>query len=95
MNKTEKRVISAAGVVTLGALLSGQALAVPEQPEAWEKCAGIAEAGKNDCGALNGKHDCAGMADEDSDPNEWVYVPEGTCDKIVGGEVAKVKPAKK
>ena len=95
MNKTEKRLISAAGVVTLGALLSGQALAVPDQPKAWEKCAGIAKAGKNDCGALNGKHDCAGMADKDSDPNEWVYVPEGTCDKIVGGEVAKVKPAKK
>ena len=40
-NKTEKRVISAAGVVTLGALLSDQALAVPDQPKAWEKCAGI------------------------------------------------------
>jgi uncharacterized membrane protein len=30
----------------------------------------------------------------DNDPQEWVYVPEGTCKKI-GGKVAKVKPAKK
>ncbi len=95
MSKTNKTLIGAAGLVTLGSLLSGQALAVPDQPQAWEKCAGIAKAGKNDCGALDGKHACAGMAEEDNDPNEWVYVPEGTCEKITGGTVAKVKPAKK
>ena len=48
----------------------------------------------NDCGALDGKHQCAGQATVDSDPQEWVYTPEGTCTKIVGGTVAKVKPAK-
>ena len=53
--------------------------------EGMEKCAGIVKAGMNDCGA-NG-HDCAGMAEVDNDPNEWIYVPEGTCDKIVGGTV--------
>lgn len=58
--------------------------------EGYEKCAGVAKAGMNDCGA-NG-HACAGMAKTDGDANEWVYLPEGTCDKIVGG---KVKGAKK
>ena len=58
--------------------------------EGYEKCQGIAKAGQNDCGA-NG-HACAGYATVDGDANEWVYVPEGTCDKIVGGSV---KPAKK
>ena len=53
--------------------------------EGYEKCQGIVKAGKNDCGA-NG-HACAGYATADNDPNEWVYVPEGTCDKIVGGTV--------
>lgn len=53
--------------------------------EGMEKCAGIAKAGMNDCGA-NG-HGCAGQAAVDADPNEWVYVPEGTCEKIVGGSV--------
>ncbi|MBN3564240.1 BufA1 family periplasmic bufferin-type metallophore [Aliamphritea spongicola] len=79
-----------AGIALAGA---SAAMAVPDQPAAWEKCAGVAMAGKNDCGALDGKHGCAGQSTVDNAANEWVYVPEGTCAKI-GGEVAKVKPAK-
>lgn len=92
----QKKVIGAtfAGLIALGAAGSA-AYAVPKSPEVWEKCAGIAKAGKNDCGALNGKHDCSGKAASDNDPNEWVYVPEGTCEKIVGGKIAAVKPAEK
>lgn len=60
--------------------------------EGMEKCKGIVKAGMNDCGA-NG-HACAGYAEVDNDPNEWIYVPEGTCEKIVGASV-KVKAAKK
>jgi len=73
---------------------SGTALAVPDQPETWEKCAGIAKKGQNDCGATDGSHACAGQAKTDSSPVEWVYVPEGTCEKIVGGKVVATKPAK-
>ncbi|TNC81800.1 MAG: hypothetical protein C9356_06595 [Oleiphilus sp.] len=50
-----------------------------------EKCQGIAKAGMNDCGTS--KHSCAGQATKDGDPEEWVYVPEGTCSKIVNGKV--------
>lgn len=80
-----------ASIATFGVT---QAIAVPDQPKAWEKCAGIAKAGKNDCGALNGAHGCAGQAPTDNLDTEWVYVPAGTCTKITGGVVAKVKPAK-
>ncbi|WP_371878138.1 DUF2282 domain-containing protein [Ferrimonas sp. SCSIO 43195] len=72
---------------------ANQAQAVPDQPEAWEKCAGVAKKGMNDCGALDGSHGCAGQAKTDNSAQEWVYVPQGTCKKI-GGKVAKVKPAK-
>jgi len=58
--------------------------------EGYEKCQGVAKAGMNDCGA-NG-HACAGQAETDGDANEWVYVPEGTCEKIVGGVVKTAKP---
>lgn len=68
--------------------------AVPDSPTAWEKCAGIAKEGKNDCGSIDGKHDCAGKATKSGSPEEWIYVPKGTCEKIVGGEVYAVKPAK-
>ena len=73
---------------------AGSAQAVPEQPQNWEKCAGIAKAGQNDCGATDGSHACAGQATADASPVEWVYVPEGTCEKIVGGTVIATKPAK-
>jgi uncharacterized membrane protein len=48
-----------------------------------EKCYGIAKAGENDC-ASTGNHSCAGQAKLDSDPNSWIFVPTGYCDRIVG-----------
>jgi len=53
-----------------------------------EKCAGIAKAGKNDCGTS--KHACAGQAKSDGG-DEWVYVPKGACERIVGGTVVASK----
>ncbi len=95
-NKSSALNTALAGVLALGATLAAtNALAVPDQPTAWEKCSGIAKAGMNDCGALDGKHACAGQSTVDNDANEWVYVPAGTCTKITGGKVAATKPAKK
>lgn len=51
-----------------------------------EKCYGIAKAGKNDC-AANG-HACQAQAKQDANGNEWVYVPAGTCERLVGGSVS-------
>ncbi|MFI4937942.1 MAG: DUF2282 domain-containing protein [Candidatus Berkiellales bacterium] len=48
-----------------------------------ERCYGIARAGKNDCGSS--MHSCAGQAQKDNQPNEWIMVPKGVCHKIVGG----------
>lgn len=50
-----------------------------------EKCFGIAKAGKNDCQTKT--HSCAGTAMADNAPDSWIYVPEGTCEKIVGGSL--------
>ena len=95
--KEKNAIINAtiAGILAVGGLSAGSAYAVPDQPKAWEKCAGIAKACMNDCGSLDGKHACAGQATLDNADTEWVYVPQGTCTKITGGVVAKVKPAKK
>ncbi|MGV6859861.1 MAG: BufA1 family periplasmic bufferin-type metallophore [bacterium] len=89
MSKSTLTTTSAlAGVLALGlAATSGSAVA---GKPGFEKCQGIAKASMNDCGTS--KHACAGKASKDGDPEEWVYVPEGTCNKIVGG---KVKTAKK
>ena len=81
-------------IATAAVMAANPATAVPDQPKMWEKCAGVAAAGKNDCGALDGSHGCAGQAKSDNLDIEWVYVPEGTCEKLTGGVVAKKKPAK-
>ncbi len=94
--KTKQAIVQSAvaGILAAGTSLSAQA-GVPDAPAEWEKCAGIAKTGMNDCGALDGKHGCAGQAPMDNMDTEWVYVPKGTCTKITGGVVAAVKPAKK
>jgi uncharacterized membrane protein len=52
-----------------------------------EKCYGIAKAGANDC-ASTGNNSCAGTSKIDADPASWVYVPEGYCERIVGGSLS-------
>jgi uncharacterized membrane protein len=49
-----------------------------------EKCYGIAKAGKNDC-ASTGNNSCGGTSKVNGDPKAWIYVPEGYCERIVGG----------
>jgi uncharacterized membrane protein len=51
--------------------------------EKMEKCYGIVKKGKNECAGNN--HTCQGQNTKDSDPGDWIYVPTGTCEKIVGG----------
>ncbi|PWQ97966.1 DUF2282 domain-containing protein [Leucothrix pacifica] len=45
------------------------------------KCVGAAKGGENDCGALDGSHDCAGLSpkSEDYSMNEWIYTSLQEC----------------
>ncbi len=54
-----------------------------------EKCYGIAAAGKNDCQTAS--NSCAGMSTVDNQPDAWIYVPTGTCEKIAGGSLEPKK----
>ena len=75
------------GLIASGlGLTSGDAQAAKK---GFEKCYGVAKKGKNDCGTS--KHSCAAQATVDAAPEEWVYVSEGTCSKIVGGSIVKPK----
>ncbi len=65
----------------------GDGLAHDGELEGFEKCAAIVKAGMNDCGTS--EHSCAGQAKADNDPKEWIFVPNGTCKKLVGGVVVK------
>ncbi|HFE48508.1 MAG TPA: DUF2282 domain-containing protein [Chromatiaceae bacterium] len=79
-------VLSAAIGALLTTGVAGTALAAKP---GFEKCTGIVKAGQNDCGTSG--HACAGQASKDSAPDEWIYVPIGTCEKIVGGKVKQPK----
>jgi uncharacterized membrane protein len=50
-----------------------------------EKCYGIVKAGMNDCETSS--HACSGQSKTDRDPESWIYLPAGTCEKIAGGNL--------
>lgn len=51
----------------------------------YEKCYGVAAAGKNDC--AGGANSCAGHATQARDPKAFIEVPVGMCAKIAGGKL--------
>jgi uncharacterized membrane protein len=51
-----------------------------------EKCAGVIKAGKNDC--ATSKNQCHGHVKVDRDPEAWIYVPKGICEKIAGASIS-------
>jgi uncharacterized membrane protein len=85
LTKTSLISTALAGMLAMGAMTATAA-----DEAATEKCYGVAKAGKNDC--AGGKHACAGQSTKDKDANEWVKVPAGTCERLVGGSLT---PAKK
>jgi uncharacterized membrane protein len=76
-----KTVMLAAAVGSLF-VLSTRSTVAADDPTT-EKCYGIAKAGKNDCAGPG--HVCTGLAKTDGDPDEYVNLPKGTCEHIVGG----------
>lgn len=62
--------------------------AMMKDPIATEKCYGVARAGKNDCGTK--AHACAGHAQADAMGDEWLMVPVGLCEKLVGGSLTEI-----
>jgi uncharacterized membrane protein len=73
----------------MGAALSMAvaALAAPAPAPGFksEKCYGVAKAGKNDCQTSNTS--CAGTSRRDGQGDAWLYVPAGTCERLVGGSL--------
>jgi uncharacterized membrane protein len=57
-----------------------------------EKCAGVVKAGKNDCGTS--RNACSGQVKVDNDPEAWIYLPKGLCERIVGARVQMSSHAK-
>ena len=66
------------------AVAGGEPAAVPTFKA--EKCFGVVKAGKNDCQTNNSS--CAGTSRRDGQADAWIYVPAGSCERIVGGSLS-------
>jgi uncharacterized membrane protein len=82
---TNKTAVLAAAIGSLVALASPANAADDAKKPAMEKCYGVAKAAKNDCAA--GAHSCSGMSTKDGDPQEYINVPKGTCERLVNGSL--------
>jgi uncharacterized membrane protein len=83
---TSKSAILAAAV---GSLLALTTTAFAADDSSSEKCYGVAKAGKNDC--AGGAHACAGQGSKDKSSKEFIKLPKGTCERIVGGSLTAGK----
>ena len=50
-----------------------------------EKCYGIAKAGRNDCQTKTTS--CASSSTQNNQQDAFLFLPEGLCDRIVGGSL--------
>jgi uncharacterized membrane protein len=85
MNKSTNNVVAAAVLA-----LSAGSLLMPAESMAakgdYEKCYGVAKAGKNDCQTATSS--CAGTSKTDRQADAFITVPKGTCSKIAGGNTS-------
>jgi uncharacterized membrane protein len=86
VKKTSLFVASAvAAALTVPFVSVSQAGPAPKPKFEAEKCYGIAKAGKNDCQTANSS--CAGTSKRDNQGDAWIYMPSGSCGKVVGGSM--------
>jgi len=81
--KTSQLLIASAVAAALALPMATEAGPAPKPKFEAEKCYGVAKAGKNDCQTANSS--CAGTSKRDGQRDAWVYVPKGTCDRLVNG----------
>lgn len=89
MNKMQLVVASAMVAAFSLPLLAAAEGPAPTPKFEHEKCFGIAKAGKNDCQTSNSS--CAGTSRRDKQGDAWIYVPKGTCDRVVDGSLQTKK----
>lgn len=88
MNTTNNTITTALATVLAIGLVSAMSL-VQAKDQTTEKCAGIVRGGQNDCATSTTA--CHGHVSTDSHPEAWIYLPKGTCEKIVGGRITQQK----
>ena len=73
--------IAGAMAISASAFAQSGPVAVPTYK--FEKCYSVSKAGKNDCQTANSS--CAGTSKKDNQADAWIYLPTGSCERLVGG----------
>jgi uncharacterized membrane protein len=76
------------GLITLGAAAVVTPVVAADDHAGMEQCAGVVKAGMNDCATVTNA--CHGHVEKDSDQMAWIYLPTGSCERIVGARVVHV-----
>lgn len=87
--KTSQLVIASAVAAALAMPYTVGAQPAPKPKFEAEKCYGIARAGRNDCETVNSS--CAGTSRRDGQRDAWIYVPKGSCERVVNGRLTPTK----
>ena len=87
MSANDKVIRNAFAVlIAAGALaFAANGIAADNDHSKEEKCAGVVKASKNDC--ATSKNQCHGHVKSDRDPEAWIYVPKGLCERISGAHL--------
>ncbi|MGH1375229.1 MAG: BufA1 family periplasmic bufferin-type metallophore [Alphaproteobacteria bacterium] len=87
MTTKKTKILTTTGIIAaaLMAVQNAEAHKEPRKGDGMEKCYGVVKAGKNDCASKANKHSCSGQSKIDGDPNEWIKIPQGLCEKLVNG----------
>jgi uncharacterized membrane protein len=86
--------LAISSMLAAGAIATGSSAFAA--PPGMEQCAGVIKAGKNDCATSSNA--CHSHVTVDNNPEAWIYLPTGTCERISGAHLVQVTdptPAKK
>jgi uncharacterized membrane protein len=89
MKSNALRASAVGSALSLALVALAQAAPAPVPSFKSEKCYGVAKAGKNDCQTSNSS--CAGTSRRDNQGDAWIYLPAGTCERLVGGSLEPKK----
>ncbi len=96
-SSSNKKIIMHSALLMALSLVGSQTVvaapAMPELPNGWEACGGVARAGMNDCAIKTSLHACVGMAKKDNEPDSYVFMPKGLCAKMANGNVLAITKA--
>jgi uncharacterized membrane protein len=89
MNKTTWIASAVVAALAVPAVALAQSAGGPAPTPSFkaEKCYGVAKAGKNDC--QTARSSCAGTSKRDGQGDAWLYVPAGTCERLVGASLSR------